>query len=87
MDPAPPNARAFVFGAADYGGLSGWMIKQLNGDEDFYAVEVPEEWTKVTVSFQDVSEGLQSRDAIDLIEEYLGKLEGIVAGSRRVFLG
>lgn len=85
FEPRPPGATALVIGSREYGGASGWLVPNLEGESDLYVVDLPEDIGKVTMEFSDAPEHLHGRDAREIVRDHLSKLQSLVSESKKRF--
>jgi hypothetical protein len=87
LEPRPPGAVGFFFG--DRNGGSGWFVQKSDGTREPYYIEVPAEVAEVHLTLPDAPKiaGAQETKAIDLVEQYLAKIEALVREARENFSG
>lgn len=79
-----------MFVGDSYGG-SGWLIDMPDGTQEKFYVDLPKSLADVKSYFLDVPEKLreeiQSKDIIELGDEYIAKLKDVIDDCRKTFLG
>ncbi|WDM60661.1 hypothetical protein K4A76_06905 [Pseudomonas sp. NEEL19] len=85
----PPGAKGMFVGDV-YGG-SGWYIPMSDGSIEKFYVDLPKDLADVKSYFLSVPENyreaIDSRDVVDLGEEYLHKLKVLIDDCPNIFIG
>ncbi len=85
LEPRPPGATACFVG--DQNGGSGWVVRQSDGTEEKYYVELPGEIGQVQLRLQGAPpvDGVSNPTATLLVEEYLSKVGALVREARELY--
>jgi hypothetical protein len=85
----PPGAKGFFIG--DQTGGSGWVVELSDGAEERYYVNIPESMAKIQQHFSELpvpdDDELKKKTIEDLCKYYLDKLEALIDGAKKEFLG
>ena len=85
----PPGAKGFFMG--DKTGGSGWIIELADGTEEHYYVNIPESMAKIQQHFSELpvpdDDDLKKESIEELCKYYLDKLEVLIDGAKKEFLG
>lgn len=85
----PPGAKGFFMG--DHTGGSGWVIELADGTEENYYVNLPESMAKIQQHFSELpvpdDDELKKKPIEELCKYYLDKLEVLLDGAKKEFLG
>lgn len=79
LEPKPPGATAFVFGHAKHGGASGWVIPLDGGEEQFYAVQLPQHIADFRSHMPDAPEMWRGNTTDEMVVAYLQKLRDLIS--------
>lgn len=85
FEPAPPGADSFLMGSAKHGGASGWLVVLPDGEQQLYAVDVPNEMAEFVAHLPDAPDGWAGTSAADMVEAYLGRLKSLLDDAKRKF--
>jgi len=88
LEPRPPGTVGFIGGSAEHGGASGWIVRLSDGEEEFFAVDLPKEMGEIFANMtdDDLPEDWRGRSAVEMIEKYLGYLASLLRDAEKKFL-